>query len=636
MEATKRTRIIGIGGAILGVGVVVTFLLRSAPAPVSLQDDEIPLPFGGGSVSSPVAGSILEIGAKNGVLVKKVTFPTGTDSESLQQDEMYLVVIPDDAAVTTVAFDDALALGGVHAVNYFGYRYTTPTAADEKANKTATALTQRFPGQFFASAKARAEDQSHGGTIAAFEAANSITMDVTNTLLGATLQKNSLYFLIVNEATPATLTIRSAVNNAVCGNGAIQSPETCDDGNTANSDGCSNACVVETDYRCTGEPSVCVSYLDYVKSLADTNHDDAISDNEALILTLDVADAPDQPYNTVSQFDMDVDGDVDNSDVAAILSALDLLTADPVCGDGVRQNGETCDDGNTTASDGCSATCTLESGYTCNTARPNVCTHIPVCGDGLREGSETCDDGNTTASDGCSATCTVESGYSCTTATPNVCTPDPVCGNGLREGSETCDDGNTANSDGCSSVCAVESGYSCTTATPNVCTHIPVCGDGIREGSETCDDGNTTASDGCSATCTVESGYSCTTATPNVCTPDPVCGNGLREGSETCDDGNTTASDGCSDVCAVETDFRCTGEPSVCVSYLNYVKSLADTNHDGTVSDNEALILTLAIADAPDQPYNTVSQYDMEPDGDVDNTDIATILAQLDILAPAQ
>jgi len=37
----------------------------------------------------------------------------------------------------------------------------------------------------------------------------------------------------------------------------------------------------------------------------------------------------------------------------------------------------------------------------------------PVCGDGVMEGSEECDDGNTAAGDGCSADCAIEYGTSC-------------------------------------------------------------------------------------------------------------------------------------------------------------------------------------------------------------------------------
>ena len=97
-----------------------------------------------------------------------------------------------------------------------------------------------------------------------------------------------------------------------------------------------------------------------------------------------------------------------------------------VCGNGIRQTGEACDDGNRTSGDGCSAICTIE---------------VPVCGNGIRQTGEACDDGNRTAGDGCSASCQIEV---------------PVCGNGIREFGEGCDDGNVLDGDGCSASCVVE------------------------------------------------------------------------------------------------------------------------------------------------------------------------------------
>src|SRR5579862_3695817 len=38
-----------------------------------------------------------------------------------------------------------------------------------------------------------------------------------------------------------------------------------------------------------------------------------------------------------------------------------------------------------------------------------------VCGDGVVEMGETCDDGNSVPADGCSGVCQTENGYSCTT-----------------------------------------------------------------------------------------------------------------------------------------------------------------------------------------------------------------------------
>jgi cysteine-rich repeat protein len=64
-----------------------------------------------------------------------------------------------------------------------------------------------------------------------------------------------------------------------------------------------------------------------------------------------------------------------------------------VCGNGILDPGETCDDGNTVSSDGCSAECQIEPGWTCPVPG-QPCT--PICGDGIVVGDEECDCGNGT------------------------------------------------------------------------------------------------------------------------------------------------------------------------------------------------------------------------------------------------
>ena len=157
---------------------------------------------------------------------------------------------------------------------------------------------------------------------------------------------------------------------------------------------------------------------------------------------------------------------------------LDDEVAPVVCGDGVQEGGEECDDGNTIDGDGCSANCEIE----------------PVlCGDGVLDAGEDCDDGNTASGDGCSATCEIE------------------CGNGVREGSEDCDDGNNADGDGCSANCEIE----------------PVlCGDGALDVGEECDDGNIDSGDGCDG-CVVEDGWTCRDE-PSSCEADKSTGCGCR------------------------------------------------------------------------------------------------------------
>ena len=73
----------------------------------------------------------------------------------------------------------------------------------------------------------------------------------------------------------------------------------------------------------------------------------------------------------------------------------------------------------------------------------------------------------------------------------------------------------------------------------------------------------------------------------------------------------------------------------MCTSYIDKVKALADTNHDGTISQNEALLLTLDIVEAVDKPYAQVTQYDINADGSVNSVDTSIILSALDTLAPS-
>jgi fibro-slime domain-containing protein len=220
-----------------------------------------------------------------------------------------------------------------------------------------------------------------------------------------------------------------------------------------------------------------------------------------------------------------------------------------VCGDGIIEPPEQCDDGNTVSGDGCSASCTIEPFWVCPMP-DKPCVYTVVCGDGKVQGSEQCDDGNTTSGDGCSSTCQVEPGWQC--PNPGVHCIAKACGDGIVAGNEQCDDGNTTSGDGCSATCMLEPGFACVNQgmPPKSVCHKTVCGDGIKEGFEQCDDGNLIPYDGCSPTCTIEpkcAGGTCT----------PVCGDGLKFPQEQCDDGNLINGDGCSSTCMIEPGWTC-------------------------------------------------------------------------------
>lgn len=66
-----------------------------------------------------------------------------------------------------------------------------------------------------------------------------------------------------------------------------------------------------------------------------------------------------------------------------------LLSVEPVCGDGVVDPEETCDDGNAIDGDGCSMSCQAPI----------------ICGDGVLQPGEYCDDANASDTDGCRGDC---------------------------------------------------------------------------------------------------------------------------------------------------------------------------------------------------------------------------------------
>jgi cysteine-rich repeat protein len=136
---------------------------------------------------------------------------------------------------------------------------------------------------------------------------------------------------------------------AVCGDGTINAPEECDDGNTTPGDGCDGQCQLEPSPNC-GDGTVDFALGEQC--------DDG---------------------NTMSG-----DGCDDQCQ----------LEAPPGCGDGTLDLalGEECDDGNTSPGDGCSPTCQFE-------------TVGVLCGDGTINAGEVCDDGNTANGDACNPTC---------------------------------------------------------------------------------------------------------------------------------------------------------------------------------------------------------------------------------------
>jgi cysteine-rich repeat protein len=222
-----------------------------------------------------------------------------------------------------------------------------------------------------------------------------------------------------------------------CGDSVQNGPEQCDDGNNSNLDECLNACTNPT----CGDG--------HVRANVESCDDGNMSNTDACLSTCAMASCGDGFVRMgVEPCD---DGNQANTD--ACLTTCEIAS----CGDGFAQTGvEACDDGNMTNTDGCLNICKAAS-----------------CGDGFTHmGVEGCDDGNTVETDTCTNMCVSTS-----------------CGDGVVDvGVEQCDDGNKVDSDACRSNCVDAR-----------------CGDGaIQFGVEECDDGNADAGDGCDELCIVE------------------------------------------------------------------------------------------------------------------------------------
>ncbi|MBI3816463.1 DUF4215 domain-containing protein, partial [Candidatus Peregrinibacteria bacterium] len=205
-----------------------------------------------------------------------------------------------------------------------------------------------------------------------------------------------------------------------------------------------------------------------------------------------------------------------SSSVVVPSSAKAPSSASAVCGNGVIEGKEQCDDGGRNSN-----------------ALPNACRtncSLPRCGDGVLDRSEECDDGNTVTNDACTNTCQlprcgdgiIQVGEQCddgpknSDTTPNACRTNcslPRCGDGVVDKGEECDGGQN-----CSKDC-----------------RLPHCGNGVVEGTEQCDDGPRNSD-----------------TTPNACRTNcslPRCGDGVLDRSEECDDGNTVTNDACTNTC---------------------------------------------------------------------------------------
>ncbi len=341
----------------------------------------------------------------------------------------------------------------------------------------------------------------------------------------------------------------------ICGDGLVKTGEACDDGNRDSRDGCSSACTIEPYFECDdAEPTVCTTTIVCGNGVLEPGElcDPGPSEDNGCFAPPDPLACAgfdngltENPVcgNGSIEFGEECDGGTGCNDCVVedgyVCPAANYCYRLPVCGDGLVQPGEECDVA-ATSSLACDD-CEIQDGWYCTGSAPSVCVQT-VCGDGELAPDEQCDDGDEASGDGCSATCTIESGWVCPPGLPCK----PRCGDGLIRGSEQCD---TTALTGCTD-CRLDPGIDhCTTTTCEASS----CGNDDPERGEGCDDGNFIAGDGCGPTCQNEPAV---TPGPNPQVA-VTCGDGLRVGSEECDDGNTDNDDGCSSSCRVEAGWYC-------------------------------------------------------------------------------
>eukprot|EP00347_Sterkiella_histriomuscorum_P016413 403353278 len=363
--------------------------------------------------------------------------------------------------------------------------------------------------------------------------------------------------------------------SSTCGDSIRDDYEKCDDGNTANGDGCSSTCLVETGFTCNGGS---FSTKDTCTSKC----------GDGVVVSGKCDDG-----NTVRGNGCDAQCNIETGYTCTGAPSV----CSPTCGDSRRVGTEGCDDGNTVNNDGCSSTCAIETGFNCTNGGTNTKdTCQEICGDGKDYAKYQCDDGNTVNFDGCDQNCRTEIGFTCTGGTQtqaDTCTE--TCGDGrnFKLVANQCDDGNTKSGDGCSSTCLIETGFACqggSRYTKDVCYEI--CGDGKNMGSKQCDDGNLADGDGCHSDCTIEIGYSCTGGTSTLAdTCTEICGDGRNFGTYQCDDGNSKDGDGCSSTCSVETGYLCSDgdgyTASVCTKFCDGIRDFYNMCDDGNTVNGD-------------------------------------------------
>jgi len=182
----------------------------------------------------------------------------------------------------------------------------------------------------------------------------------------------------------------------ICGDGFLIDPETCDDGDMDNLDGCNYDCQIEPGWNTTTDPFTEICGDEFIVGTEEcdpgftgTYVAEACNDD----CTLDLG------WNCTN--------------VTTSQGYISAFSCQPVCNDTYIRGFEDCEDGNDDRHDGCDDLCRFEPGW-----NRDEDIWVPVCGDGYVTGDEECDPLITGAymNETCDpVTCTLDTdGWNCT------------------------------------------------------------------------------------------------------------------------------------------------------------------------------------------------------------------------------
>jgi len=402
---------------------------------------------------------------------------------------------------------------------------------------------------------------------------------------------DSTYFVFVDSATSSpggAYTLDVTLSPATCGNGSLEAPEQCDDGNVTAGDGCAADCTLEPAPAgidvCPGATIALAGAAGGPMTFRTTATTAPLTGT--VRTACGSAGTKDAVYSFVAPYNGWLESKVSASFNAALNLRGDCVLeggaagTSIACTDADKGNGPEVVKGAIDAGKtyflvvkGALPTTDNEGTFTLDVAvKPSV------CGNGVIEGGEQCDDGGVEPGDACDASCQIEPTPStrttCATAEPIALTEKAA---GVYGASVVGGNWNLPGGGFFSAPCAGAGREAYFTVTPPISGVLvaktvssynvslgarPSCPPNTSTGFLACSDKRTPAGESIAFPVTKDTKYWVIVDAPgindrgrftlDVSVKAESCGDGLVSGAEQCDDGNVTAGDGCSATCTLE------------------------------------------------------------------------------------